>query len=236
MKSKILPVIYSIVLAAECLAILSGSPVLHVIAKPLLMPVLLAWAYLETRKLDRIGNLILAALFFSWAGDVVLLIDSRYGSFFIYGLVAFLGAHICYIVYFNRVRKLNAVNGFKPFSSLLVVAYMTIFYLTIYPFLGALKIPVLIYAAVITLMLLASIHAFSLRIQKFGVISVAGTLIFAVSDSTLAINRFVLPFAYAPFLIMLTYGVAQFLIVGGSIRNLRTVNAPPRTLNAQART
>jgi uncharacterized membrane protein YhhN len=91
------------------------------------------------------------------------------------------------------------------------------------------KVPVLIYAVVITLMLLASIHAFSLRTQSFGVISVAGTLIFAVSDSTLAINRFVLPFEHAPFFIMLTYGVAQFLIVDGSIRNLRAIDAQIRT-------
>lgn len=224
MKSKILPFFYFLVLAAECLAILSGSTVLQVIAKPLLMPVLLAWFYLETRKLDRTGNLILGALFFSWIGDVALLLDSRYGSFFIYGLIAFLLAHICYIAYFYRARKLNGVNNFKPFASLLILAYMTIFYITVHPFLGVMKVPVLIYAVIITLMLLASIHAFDLHTQRFGVISVAGTLIFAVSDSTLAINRFVLPFEYAPFFIMLTYGVAQFLIVEGAARNLRAID------------
>jgi len=229
MKSKILPFIYFLVLAAECLAILSGSTVLHIIAKPLLMPVLILCFYFETKKPGGIGNLILGALFFSWVGDVALLIDSRYGSFFIYGLIAFLLAHICYIAYFYRVRKCNTVNGFKPFASLLILAYMTVFYLTIYPFLGAMKIPVLIYAVIITLMLLTSIHAFNLRTQRFGVISVAGTLIFAVSDSTLAINRFVLPFEYAPFFIMLTYGVAQFLIVEGAARNLRAVDAQART-------
>ena len=229
MKSKILPFIYFLVLAAECLAILSGSSLLHVIAKPLLMPVLILCFYLETRKLDRTGNLILGALFFSWVGDVALLIDSRYGSFFIYGLIAFLAAHIFYIAYFYGARKLNAVSSFKPFASLLILAYMTVFYLTIYPFLGAMKLPVLIYAAIITLMLLASIHAFSLRTQSFGVISVAGTLIFAESDSTLAINRFVLPFEHAPFFIMLTYGIAQFLITDGAARNLRTFDALART-------
>jgi uncharacterized membrane protein YhhN len=229
MKSKILPFIYFLVLAAECLAILSGSTVLHIIAKPLLMPVLLAGFYLETRKLGRTRDLILGALFFSWVGDVALLIDSRYGSFFIYGLIAFLIAHICYIAYFCRARKLNGVNGFKPFSSILVLVYMTVFYLTVYPFLGAMKIPVLVYATIITLMLLASIHAFNLRTQIYGVISVAGTLIFAVSDSTLAINRFVMPFEHAPFFIMLTYGVAQFLITEGAARNLRTIDAQAHT-------
>jgi uncharacterized membrane protein YhhN len=229
MKSKILPFIYFLVLAAECLAILSGSTLLHVIAKPMLMPVLILGFYLETRKLDRIGNLILGALFFSWIGDAALLIDSHYGSFFIYGLLAFLTAHICYIAYFYRARKANAVHSFKPFASLLILSYMAAFYLTIYTFLGAMKIPVLVYAVIITLMLLASIHAFNLRAQNFGVISVAGTLIFAVSDSTLAINRFVLPFKYAPFFIMLTYGVAQFLISDGAARNLRVIDAQART-------
>jgi uncharacterized membrane protein YhhN len=216
-------------LAAECLAILSGSTLVHVIAKPLLMPVLILCCYLETKKTDGVGNLILGALFFSWIGDVALLIDSRYGSFFIYGLIAFLLAHICYIAYFYRARKRNTVNIFKPFASLLILAYMTAFYLTTYPFLGPMKIPVLIYAVIITLMLLTSIHAFNLRTQRFGVISVAGTLIFALSDSTLAINRFVLPFEYAPFFIMLTYGIAQFLIAEGSIRNIQAIDAQART-------
>lgn len=225
MKGKILAVIYFLVLAAECLAILSGSAALHVIAKPLLMPVLLIYFYFETRGRGGIKHLIAGALFFSWIGDVVLLIDSRYGSFFIYGLIAFLAAHICYIAWFYRARKLNAVRSFKPYAGIFILAYMTIFYITIYPFLVALKVPVLVYAVVITLMLLASVRAFDLRSQKFGVVCVAGTLLFAVSDSILATNRFVLPFAYAPLFIMLTYGIAQFLITEGVIRNLHAV--PP---------
>lgn len=231
MKAKILAVIYFLVLAAECLAILSGSAVLHVIAKPLLMPVLLVYFYTETRSRGRIKHLIAGALFFSWIGDVVLLIDSRYGSFFIYGLIAFLAAHICYIAYFYKARKLNAVKGFKPYASLFILAYMTIFYITIYPFLSMLWIPVLTYAAVITLMLIASVQAFDLRSQKFGVVCVAGTLLFAVSDSILATNRFVLPFAYAPLFIMLTYGIAQFLITEGAVRNLRSLLSPAATNN-----
>jgi len=229
MKTKILPFIYFLVLAAECLAILSGNGILHVIAKPLLMPVLLAGFYLETRKRRRTGNFILGALFFSWVGDVALLIDNRYGSFFIYGLIAFLLAHICYIAYFYRVRKRNRVDRFKPFPSLLILAYMTVFYIMVRPFLGPLKVPVLIYAVIITLMLLASIHAFDLRTQRLGVIPVTGAFIFAVSDSMLAINRFVLPFEYAPFFIMLTYGIAQFLIAEGAARNLQAIDTQAGT-------
>ena len=224
MKAKILAVIYFLVLAAECLAILSGSAALHVVAKPLLMPVLLVYFYIETRKRGGVKHLIAGALFFSWIGDVVLLVDSRYGSFFIYGLIAFLAAHLCYIAWFYRARKPNAAAGFKPYASIFILAYMTVFYLTIYPFLGALWFPVLVYAVVITLMLVSSVHAYRLRSQPFGVICVAGTLLFAVSDSILATNRFVLPFAYAPLFIMLTYGIAQFLIVEGAARNLIALN------------
>lgn len=229
MKPKILAFIYFLVLAAECIAILSGAATLHAIAKPLLMPVLLVYFYLAAKRSGLNTNLMIGALFFSWVGDVVLLIDSRYGSLFIYGLIAFLAAHICYIAYFYRIRKANAVSGFKPFASVLILAYMTVFYITVYPYLDALKVPVLVYAVIITLMLLAGIHAFNLRAHKFGVVCVTGALIFAASDSILAINRFVLPFTLAPFFIMLTYGIAQFLITEGAVRNLRGIDAQART-------
>lgn len=217
MKPKVLLILYFLALAVECVATLSGSPWLHLMSKPLLMPVLAAYFYVSTSRSSPAGYLILGALGFSWTGDVILMLDRMYGSLFIYGLIGFLGAHVCYLLYFVKIGKMGAAAPSpKITGSLLIFAYMTTFYAFLYPGLGGLKVPVLIYAVFITLMLLSSLRAFDLRTQPFGRICVMGTLIFAVSDSILAINRFVSPFRYAPLFIMTTYGIAQFLIVEGA--------------------
>jgi uncharacterized membrane protein YhhN len=44
-----------------------------------------------------------------------------------------------------------------------------------------------------------------------------GALLFVISDSVLAVNKFYQPFALAPVLIMITYGLAQLLITQGAI-------------------
>jgi len=213
MKPKILPALYFIILAVECLATLTGSTILHFVSKPLLMPVLALFLFTSVGKSGRSRMLLLGALLFSWLGDIVLMLDKVYSSLFIYGLLAFLIAHIFYILYFLGIRRASEQSQSGITSALIILAYMATFYIYLFPHLGALKIPVLIYATAISLMLISSLRAFDF--PGHGRISIAGTLIFALSDSILAFNRFVSPFEYAPFLIMLTYGVAQFLIVEG---------------------
>jgi len=221
MKPKMLIAVYFLALAVECLAILLGSPILHFVSKPLLMPILALYFYTAKHRPGPAERLILGALAFSWLGDVLLMLDKLYGSLFIYGLIGFLGAHVCYLLYFLRIRKINtAAHSSNIVGSLLISGYMAAFYAFLYPGLGGLKIPVAIYAVFITLMLLSSLRAFDLQTQAFGRICVAGTLIFAVSDSILAINRFAEPFKYASLFIMVTYGVAQFLIVEGAAKNI----------------
>ncbi|HRF25670.1 MAG TPA: lysoplasmalogenase family protein, partial [Chitinophagaceae bacterium] len=48
-----------------------------------------------------------------------------------------------------------------------------------------------------------------------------GAILFVISDSVLAINKFYYPFEYRGVLIMLTYGMAQWFIVKGAILYLR---------------
>ncbi|MET0393775.1 MAG: lysoplasmalogenase family protein, partial [Chitinophagaceae bacterium] len=54
---------------------------------------------------------IVAALFFSWAGDILLLFQEKNSLFFLLGLAAFLLAHIFYIVFFQRVRMQEGISA-----------------------------------------------------------------------------------------------------------------------------
>jgi uncharacterized membrane protein YhhN len=53
-----------------------------------------------------------------------------------------------------------------------------------------------------------------------------GAVLFVVSDSLLAINKFYSSFELAGVLIMLTYGMAQLLIVTGAINYIRKQISP----------
>jgi uncharacterized membrane protein YhhN len=224
MKLKLLTAIYLSALAAECFANVTGNLALQFVSKPSLMLILIVYFFGETRKLNDLKYLITGALFFSWLGDVVLLLDKVYKNLFVFGLVSFLVAHIFYIFYFWRVRNYNLDRkAIKPFVLIAVAAYSATFYAALFPSLANMKIPVLVYSAVISLMLITSFHAFDLSKQNFGRLCVFGTILFTISDSILAVNRFVYPFALAPVFIMLTYGIAQFLITEGSLRNLREI-------------
>ena len=214
--------IFLLVLAIECFAKLFGILTLEFLAKPLLMVLLGYYFFSNTKNSALFKNLLLFSLFFSWLGDVFLLIENVYKSLFIFGLFAFLIAHILYVAYFWKIRTLNLHRfKLKPLTTICILIYTGSLYLILFPNLAGLKIPVLIYSSVITLMLLAVLHAFVFRKQTFGKICLMGALLFISSDSILAINRFYLSFYPAGTIIMLTYGLGQFFLVEGAIRNLR---------------
>jgi uncharacterized membrane protein YhhN len=88
----------------------------------------------------------------------------------------------------------------------------------LYPHLGDLKIPVMVYAAVICTMLMCSLHIFFKVNPPANVYYLAGAALFVLSDSLLALNKFYQPFAFAGVMIMLTYCAAQYFIVQGFIK------------------
>lgn len=218
---RFLPILFFAATLAYIMGGIWQSQPLQLFTKPILIPLLMLWAWLNAPA-SKNRSLLLVALFFSFAGDVFLLLEYKNPQFFIPGLVSFLLTHILYIVYFlslpgNRKSLLKTA----PYLGLLVVAYGIALVYILFPKLGALKIPVLIYATVIMSMLLASIHIYYKVPQRAGRLLIAGACFFVLSDSLLAFNKFHSPLAF-PFLIMVTYCVAQYLIVKGFLLNSRT--------------
>jgi uncharacterized membrane protein YhhN len=161
-------------------------------------------------------KLLIAGLFFSWLGDVFLLFENKNALFFIFGLAGFLTTHIFYIIYFLRIKSADiSLLKKQPILIALVLGYGVTLVWQLYPHLGNLKLPVIVYAAVICSMLLCSLHVFLKVNRKSAVYFMLGASVFIISDSLLAINKFYQPFAYAGILIMLSYCAAQFFIVTG---------------------
>lgn len=194
----------------------AGNYTFDGVVKPMLMP-LLIMALLSNKTSN--ASLIITGLFFSWAGDVLLLFESKNALFFISGLVCFLITHICYIIYFLKIKSSAAsLLRNQPWLAALVAAYGVGLVQFLYPHLGEMTIPVLVYAVVICTMMLCSLHVFTKVSRPANGLFVAGALLFAASDSLLAVNKFFKPFEFATALIISTYCVAQLLIVMGVVK------------------
>ena len=168
------------------------------------------------RPADQPTNMLIALLF-CLAGDIILLFDSG----FVFGLAAFLIGHIFYILTFRKDN--DGFNFTKNRLGLFIlgsVLFGIIFLSVLIPRVDtALKIPIFIYACTILTMLVTVFNRFKKTISKISYNSVLiGALFFVISDTVLAINQFVQPFAYAHFIVMLTYGLAQYFIVEGFLK------------------
>ena len=210
--------IFWVIVGADVLGIATGISLLHYIAKPLLIPVLMLLLVFTSTTAPR-KNLLLTGLFFSWLGDMFLLFEDKNSLFFIFGLVCFLTTHIFYIIYFLKIRS-SAVSLLKkqPLFIVVVIGYGVTLVWFLFPHLNDLKIPVMVYAAVICTMLLCSLHIFKKVNKPANIWYLSGAALFVVSDSLLAINKFYQPFAFAGVLIMLTYCAAQYFIANGFIK------------------
>lgn len=212
--------VYFALAATHLIAILAGDSLNWMVmaTKPLLLLSLIAIFYMHSATAaSRFRMLVLAALIFSWMGDVLLLFQQQQTVLFLAGLVSFLLAHVCYILVFRKtsVYHSGSVIKDKPWLILVFIIYGAGFYLLIREGLGDLKIPVMLYMAVILLMSLMASNRFRrVELSSF-LLVLAGAICFVASDSLLALNKFVAAFPFSSFLIMLTYLAAQYLIVKG---------------------
>ena len=85
----------------------------------------------------------------------------------------------------------------------------------LYPVLGNMKIPVMVYSIVLMLMAAYALLRVGRTSRASFVWVFIGALLFMISDSLLAINKFYSAFAFANVAVMMTYINAQFMIVRG---------------------
>lgn len=206
--------------------------ILRHITKPALMVFLFLYYLAKVgSKRNTAQKFILFSLAFSWSGDVNLMMPSVEGyasleeNFFLLGLVSFLVAHVLYILSFRLDVVNNGGKGAlstKPWLAAPFVIFLFGFMYVLYPHIATeMQIPVIVYATVINLMGLAAIHRWGkVNNESFWYV-MGGALLFIASDSMIAINKFQVPFESSRTLIMITYLVAQYMIVKGTIKPAR---------------
>ena len=224
-KKKYWFLLFGVILTGELIGIQLQNITIQVFLKPLIIPALIG--YLDSRLLSITKGLskwILGALLFSLAGDVLLMFEEKDSIFFLLGLSSFLLAHIFYIVFFHQVRLKEKIKS-NPWLLVAVVIYYAALVTLLTPSLADMKIPVLIYGIVISFMFMLAMHMLFIKNKSAGKWMMIGALLFVISDSLLAINKFYQSFEGAGILIMLTYGLAQLFIVEGASRYMRSANS-----------
>ena len=191
------------------------------IAKPLIVLTLVGYYIVSTSQRSII---FLAGLLFCLAGDVLLMFQSENEVIFILGLISFLIGHILYIITYRQHRseevkegKVELLSTQKIRFSLPIILAGTGLVVILFPLLGDLKMAVLVYAIVIIIMVMNALFRYSRTSSASFWMVMGGALLFQLSDSLLAINKFHSTFPFSNFWIMLTYIAAQGLIVRGIV-------------------
>jgi uncharacterized membrane protein YhhN len=218
MKKKYWILLFAAILIGDLVGIQLQNKEIQFFFKPLIVPVLIGYFDSQLLSITKgLSKWILGALFFSLAGDALLMFEEKNSIFFLLGLSSFLLAHIFYIVFFHHVRVREKVKG-NPWLLLVVVIYYAALIMLLSPYLADMKIPVLVYGIVISFMFMLAMHMLFIENKQAGQWMMIGALLFVMSDSILAINKFYQSFEVAGILIMLTYGLAQLFIVEGAAR------------------
>ena len=188
----------------------------HYFIKPAILIALIIFFWKQSNHLNkRTRNVTLLALILSLAGDVLLMFVGNSPNFFMGGLVSFLLAHLMYISVFLKSRNKTA-NPFPIIVILLVYACGIFYFLK--DGLDEMLIPVLLYLIVILAMAsTAFLRKRSDNTNSYNLVF-AGAIFFMISDSLLALNKFYQPLPLSGISIMITYALAQYLIVLGILK------------------
>jgi uncharacterized membrane protein YhhN len=210
---------YALLSITDMLALWLQWPWLHSILKPLLMPALAVTYLWHCRQhLKKPSNGLLLALGLAWLGDILLLFAHLGTGFFIGGLSAFLLMQVAYArLFFIQSPRSNHKILRLSILAFAILDLVTILMVYLWPSLGTMLVPVLVYAIAISVMLFAACYNGLNRSSRhyFSGMGIGGALLFVLSDSILAIQHFrpVYDTATGDVLIMATYTAAQALII-----------------------
>jgi uncharacterized membrane protein YhhN len=204
------------VLAAE----LGNVQLVYMICKPAIMITLgLHYVIMQRTKQQSISAIVMLAIVFSCAGDTLLMLQANDELFFMLGLGAFLVAHLFYILAYRQHQIEDTTNELQGLQKIRfafpIILSGTGLVVILYIRLGGLKIPVLVYAAVLTWMVLVALFRFGKTTSASFAMVFGGAILFMISDSLIAINKFLELLPMAGLWIMITYIAAQYLIVTG---------------------
>lgn len=217
MRKNIFLPLFLLIVFTDLFAIYTGNQLIQYIVKPMILISLFVFFAFQVTMVKpkgrelRISTFLMEGLVLSLVGDTLLMFDAD-PMFFILGLSAFLLAHIFYILTFYTVLKTEKLKlDLRLFIPVSVYYALLVFLL--FPVLGEMRIPVLVYGIVISIMFVLALHMINLIYREAGKWMAIGAAMFVLSDSLLASNKFYQAFPFAGIYIMISYAAAQYGIV-----------------------
>jgi uncharacterized membrane protein YhhN len=216
---NILPILALIFAGLESLALWKQWRELEYVAKPAVMVCLFIWLYITT-GLQGVAFWFGVGIIFSLAGDVLLMLSLE--RMFVFGLLAFLLAHIAYLAGFqNELRTVS-------FWSVLLLAIIAVNAVRLMRrIISAMRAkgqnrlvnPVIVYSSVISVMLYAAMTTLSNPAWKAGASLLVGlgAFLFYASDLILAWNKFVSPIKNGRMINIGLYHLGQIGLIAGVI-------------------
>lgn len=203
----------------EALALQKNWFKLEVVAKPAVMLCLFFWLF-ASAGLEGAALWFGMGILLSLVGDVLLMISLD--RLFLAGLVAFLFAHIFYIVGFNI--PMPAISAWSVILAVLIgwggaKVIRRILAAVIEKGKGHMRLPILVYSVVISLMLLSAMIKLNDLSWNAGaaLLVSAGAFLFYISDIILAWHKFVAPFPYGRIYNIAAYHLGQIALIAGVV-------------------
>ncbi len=218
---KYLKHLFLLPVALDLVAVTLGSRALELFSKPLLMPLIALSVFLIAKEhdvRDRRVKLIVLALLFGALGDTLLMAGG--GGWFMAGMAAFLIGHLFYFSVLPAPWKVKGISG--KIASLFFLAVLLAGVLALaskFPAEGVMSVAVRVYACAFAFLIHASVVAAIDRRRPLYFLTALGFIIFAFSDSFVAIGAFTdLEIPCHGMIVMSTYILAQAIVAFSLLR------------------
>jgi uncharacterized membrane protein YhhN len=177
-------------------ALAVDAPALRLPSKP--VPALALAALVLSGRRDGYASALAGGLVLSALGDVLLELPGH----FVAGLATFLCAHLAYTAAFVREERRWRIGRALPFALWLLGAFVWI-----RPGLGGMTLPVVVYMLAIGTMMWRAAARWG--DHPGATAALEGAVLFGLSDTLIAIDRFRAPLPGAPYAIILLYWAGQ---------------------------
>ncbi|MBX7219607.1 MAG: lysoplasmalogenase [Blastocatellia bacterium] len=176
--------------------------------KPMTMVLIIAMAWQRTPAISELyKSALILALVCSLLGDVFLMFQKSDQIWFLSGMASFFLAHVLFATAFT-FQKPPATFTWYAYP---ILIYGSAILALVFPHLGSLRVPVLLYMGALSLMACQAINRWKASPGVNTELAAYAAMLFVISDSLLALNKFYAPFSGASLAIMGTYFLSQYL-------------------------